>query len=63
MDREPRSATGKPEKGTRAKHRADRLKVTLKANLAKRKAQVRARQAGETGTATAGVTGPEDNKD
>ena len=63
MDREPRSEPRKPEKVTRAKHREGRLKVALKANMAKRKAQVRARQADEMGTATAGATGPAENKD
>ncbi len=59
MDREPVSEPSKPQKVTRAKHREGRLKVALKANMAKRKAQVRAR----AGTGAAGVTSPEDNKD
>ena len=63
MEREPRAEPSKPEKVTRAEHREGRLKVALKANMAKRKAQVRARQADETGTATAGVTSPEKDRD
>ena len=59
MDHKARSDPEKPEKVTRAMHREERLKVALKANMAKRKAQVRAR----SGTATAGMTGPEENKD
>ena len=58
MDREPRSEPVKPAKVTRAAVREGRLKVALKANMAKRKAQVRAR----SGTGAAGETGPEDNK-
>ena len=62
MDREPPTEARKAEKVTRAKVRDGRLRLALKANMAKRKAQVRARAVDETGTATAGVTGPEDNK-
>jgi hypothetical protein len=42
--------------------REARLKDALKANMAKRKAQVRARQPGEQGTATAGTIGPQENE-
>jgi len=43
MTREPLSDIGKPKKSQRALHRDNRLKAALKANMAKRKAQVRAR--------------------
>jgi hypothetical protein len=63
MTREPRPEPGKPEKASRARQREDRLKAALKANMARRKAQLRARQTGETGIPTAGATGPEEQED
>ncbi|MEO6298736.1 MAG: hypothetical protein ABIV25_00990 [Paracoccaceae bacterium] len=63
MDRAPPSDASKAEKLTRGRVRESRLKVALKANMAKRKAQVRARSGTQTtGTQTAGETGPEENE-
>ncbi len=62
MDRDPRSEPARPAHPTRAAMREARLKDALKANMAKRKAQVRARQPGEQGTATAGTIGPQENE-
>ena len=39
-----------PEKAKAASAREDRLKAALKANMGKRKAQARARAAGDAGT-------------
>jgi hypothetical protein len=43
MTDQPVSATGKPAKSQRAQHRENRLKAALKANMSKRKQQVRGR--------------------
>ena len=43
MTEEPVSSPGKPHKNQRTQHREGRLKAALKANMAKRKLQVRAR--------------------
>ena len=43
MTEEPVPSPGKPPKNQRAQHREGRLKAALKANMAKRKLQVRAR--------------------
>lgn len=58
MTREPSSAPSKPVKSQRALHKESRLKAALKANMAKRKAQVRARSDGTT----AGENGDDNNK-
>ncbi len=44
MTKETQSAPGKPDKSPRVQQREARLKAALKANMAKRKAQVRARE-------------------
>jgi hypothetical protein len=43
MTDQPVSDSGKPAKSQRAQHRENRLKAALKANMAKRKQQVRGR--------------------
>ncbi len=43
MTDQPVSNSGKPAKSQRAQHRENRLKAALKANMAKRKQQVRGR--------------------
>ncbi len=55
MTGKPHSDPSKPATLTRAHSRNDRLKTALKANMAKRKAQAKARSV----DATAGMTGPE----
>ena len=45
MDDKPGSTTARPAKSPRVQHREARLKAALKANMAKRKAQVRGRAA------------------
>jgi hypothetical protein len=59
MTREPKSDPSHPEKISRAKTREIRLKAALKANMAKRKAQTKAR----SGDITAGLTGPDNEKE
>ena len=50
MTKEPVSDPAKPAKSQRAQHRETRLKAAMKANMAKRKQQVRARASdSETG--------------
>ena len=44
---QPVSDPAKPPKSPRVRHREARLKVALKANMAKRKAQMRGRAAAE----------------
>ena len=77
MTDEPVSDQGRPAKSQRVQHREKRLKAALKANMAKRKAQVRAKSGlaksglaksglAKSGTAgsgdtTAGMTGPEND--
>ncbi len=48
MTKEPPSSPEKPAKSPRVQQRETRLKMALKANMAKRKAQVRARDEAAT---------------
>jgi hypothetical protein len=59
MRNDPENGSQKPAKVTRAQVRESRLKAALKANMARRKAQVRAR----TGEEAASETGPGNEKD
>ncbi|MEO8243572.1 MAG: hypothetical protein ABI832_14815 [bacterium] len=59
MTQVPHPQVGKATKSPRAQHREARLKAALKANMAKRKAQIRAR----VDDTTAGVTSPENEKE
>ena len=45
---DPDSGIGKPAKSQRAQHRENRLKAALKANMAKRKQQMRGRAEDDT---------------
>ena len=58
MTRAPVSDPGKPAKSQRVLHREIRLKAALKANMAKRKARVRAM----TDDTTAGSQGDDNEK-
>ncbi len=59
MSSAPKSGPKNPAKVTRAQDRTMRLKAALKANMAKRKAQVRLR----TAVDEAGATGPDKDKE
>lgn len=59
MTQETRSKAYKTAKSPRAQHREDRLKAALKANMAKRKAQMRAR----ADDATVGETSLDNEKE
>jgi hypothetical protein len=58
MTKVPVSDPDKPAKSQRVQHREGRLKVALRANMAKRKAQVRAR-----GDTTTEVNDNDNNKE
>ena len=58
---DPRTAEKPGPKGT-AKVRDDRLKAALKANMARRKAQARARATGDAKAGAADPTGPQDDR-
>jgi hypothetical protein len=59
MSGAPKSGPQKPAKVSREDARALRLKTALKANMARRKAQARAR----TGEEAAGKNGPDNDKE
>ena len=64
MTREPYPEPSKPVKSSRVQHREARLKAALKANMAKRKAQARAKTgAGPADETTAGVTGADNDNE
>lgn len=60
MSGAPKSTPSKPQKVSRAEEREARLKAALKANMARRKAQSRARTgAGAENETRDGATGPD----